>query len=272
MAKPVVHFEIGCRDREKTDHFYTSLFGWTTTEYGPFSRAIDTGSDRGIPGFLTALGHEPHQYVMVYVEVDDIGAVLQQVPQLGGTVVIPETEAPGRDTLPGFTTSTAIRSDCGNPIADRRFSRMNTVFLTRRMRKLHLLVGFVFIAIFLGTGFYMGAFIPDIDRMDHGQRMMMRSAHVYIVMASLVNVVMGCYLKLVEQRGNRLIQQVGSLLILVAPAVFLAAFFVEPEPGQLSRPVSVAGAGALAIGVVFQAFVMLQQRTPNDGGPSGNAN
>ncbi len=147
---------------------------------------------------------------------------------------------------------------------------MNPVTLSRRLRTVHLFWGFAFAAIFLATGVYMGAFIPDIDRMAHGQRMMMRSAHVYILMASLVNLVMGCYLTLVVRRGNRLIQLIGSLLIMAAPVVFLVAFFVEPAPDELQRPLSVAGAAALAIGVVFQAFVMLQQRAPDDGDQSGS--
>jgi len=28
MGMPVVHFEIGCKDKEKTSAFYAGLFGW----------------------------------------------------------------------------------------------------------------------------------------------------------------------------------------------------------------------------------------------------
>ena len=83
MAQPVVHFEIGCRDRDRTDAFYSSLFGWSTTDYGPLSRQVDTGSDRGIPGYITALGHVPHNYIMFYVEVDDIVNVTAIVRYFG---------------------------------------------------------------------------------------------------------------------------------------------------------------------------------------------
>ena len=78
MPNPVVHFDIGCRNREKTNEFYTKLFGWKTTDYGPLSKAVDTASDNGINGYLTALGHEPHNYVMVYIEVEDIAATLEE--------------------------------------------------------------------------------------------------------------------------------------------------------------------------------------------------
>ena len=35
---------------------------------------IDTGSDQGIPGHINSLGHEPHHYVTVYAQVDDLDA------------------------------------------------------------------------------------------------------------------------------------------------------------------------------------------------------
>lgn len=95
MPNPVVHFDVGCRDREKTNEFFTQLFGWSTDDYGPLSKKVNTGSDDGINGYLTALGHEPHNYVMVYIEVDDIVATLNNVGALGGAVVIPKTEIPG---------------------------------------------------------------------------------------------------------------------------------------------------------------------------------
>jgi predicted enzyme related to lactoylglutathione lyase len=34
MGRPVVHFEIGCRDSKKTQEFYTKMFGWDITEPG----------------------------------------------------------------------------------------------------------------------------------------------------------------------------------------------------------------------------------------------
>ena len=95
MPNAVVHFEIGCRDRDKTNEFYTSLFDWSTNDYGPLSKSIATGSEDGIQGFFTALGHEPHNYVLVYVEVEEIAPYLEKVVELGGKVLIPENEVPG---------------------------------------------------------------------------------------------------------------------------------------------------------------------------------
>lgn len=99
MPNPVVHFEIGCRDREKTNDFYSTLFDWNTSDYGPLSKSINTGSESGINGFMTALGHEPHNYVMVYVEVDNILNYIEKATGLGGSVLIPQTEVPGQGSF-----------------------------------------------------------------------------------------------------------------------------------------------------------------------------
>lgn len=95
MGNPVVHFEVGCPDRATSRDFYQKMFDWKAEEYGPMSYKFDTGSDQGIQGFTTALGHEPHNYVMFYVQVDDIGAKIELIGELGGEVMVPETEIPG---------------------------------------------------------------------------------------------------------------------------------------------------------------------------------
>jgi predicted enzyme related to lactoylglutathione lyase len=92
VGQPVIHFEIGCRDRARTGQFFAELFGWGITESGPAS-LIDTGG-AGINGHITALGHEPHHYVTVYVQVDDLAAYLARAESLGGKKLIPPIELP----------------------------------------------------------------------------------------------------------------------------------------------------------------------------------
>src|SRR3984957_19240753 len=87
MGRPVVHFEIGCRDRAKTGDFYSKLFGWNITEAGPASN-IDTGSPRGVQGHITSLGHEPEHYTTFYVDVEDVQAALDHAVALGGKKLV----------------------------------------------------------------------------------------------------------------------------------------------------------------------------------------
>lgn len=94
MGKPVVHFEIGCRDREKTVEFYRELLGWEIQEDVP-AAMINTQGPSGIQGHITSLGHEPHNYLTIYAQVDDLDETLAQAERLGAKTVIPPTEVPG---------------------------------------------------------------------------------------------------------------------------------------------------------------------------------
>src|SRR4051812_36766926 len=85
-GRPVVHFEIGCRDRAKTSEFYSKLFDW---QIGPVPVSkIETGSPQGIPGHITSLGHEPEHYTMFYVDVEDVQVALDKAVELGGKKLV----------------------------------------------------------------------------------------------------------------------------------------------------------------------------------------
>jgi predicted enzyme related to lactoylglutathione lyase len=87
MGNPVVYFEIGCRDQAKTSEFYSQLFDWSITPFGPAS-VISSGAAKGIPGHITSLGHEPRHYTIFYVEVEDIVAALAKAESLGGRKIV----------------------------------------------------------------------------------------------------------------------------------------------------------------------------------------
>jgi predicted enzyme related to lactoylglutathione lyase len=87
MNHPVVHFEIGCRDRTATTQFYRDLFDWSITDSGIASEIAAALPD-GITGHIIALGHEPFSYTMVYVRVSDIAETLKKAEALGGTTLV----------------------------------------------------------------------------------------------------------------------------------------------------------------------------------------
>jgi predicted enzyme related to lactoylglutathione lyase len=93
MGDPVIHFEIGCRDKARTAEFFSKLFDWETEEAGP-ATMIDTGAGAGIQGHITALGHEPHNYVTIYIAVDDIQTYLDKAVALGGKALLPIIKIP----------------------------------------------------------------------------------------------------------------------------------------------------------------------------------
>ena len=92
MGAPVKFFDIGCQNHAATTKFFADVFDWEMTPMGPTSRT--PAGEGGIDGAITSLGHEPHLYVMVYMEVEDIPATLAKVEAAGGSVVIPETPTP----------------------------------------------------------------------------------------------------------------------------------------------------------------------------------
>ena len=92
MNNPVVHFEIGCRDKARTDEFYSKLFDWKLEPMGP-ATMISTG-EAGIGGHISSLGHEPYHYTTFYVQVDDLQAALDKAQELGGKTLVPPVVIP----------------------------------------------------------------------------------------------------------------------------------------------------------------------------------
>ena len=93
MGAPVIRFDIGCRNKPKTLAFYEKVFGWSTKQ-AAYNTEIETGAGKGINGAVTALGHEPHNYVMIYMEVADIDAACAAIKDEGGKIAIGPVEIP----------------------------------------------------------------------------------------------------------------------------------------------------------------------------------
>ena len=93
MGRPVVHFEIGCRDQARTQQFFSDLFDWNIEAQGP-AAMIDTGSGSGIQGHITALGHEPDHYITFYAQVDDVQGYVDRAVALGGKSLMPVVTIP----------------------------------------------------------------------------------------------------------------------------------------------------------------------------------
>lgn len=98
MPAPIVHFELGFRDIETAKKFYGPLFGWEFSPYGNVAMIANIGAmvgTDGIGGHLNSLGHPPHNYCVVYAQVDDLAKTIAQAEKLGGKCCVPATEVPG---------------------------------------------------------------------------------------------------------------------------------------------------------------------------------
>jgi predicted enzyme related to lactoylglutathione lyase len=89
MGNPICFFEIGCQNKESTKAFYAELFDWDiqATDHGTFITA--SGPEMPpIGGMINSLGHEPHQYTIFYVLVDDVAATAAKAESLGGKKIV----------------------------------------------------------------------------------------------------------------------------------------------------------------------------------------
>lgn len=100
MTNKICYFEIGCRDRAKTAHFYSKLFEWKM-QPDPKMTRIQTGD--AVNGHINSLGHEPHHYAIFYVMVDDVAAALTRALSLGGKKLVGPVPLPGGSSFGWFS-------------------------------------------------------------------------------------------------------------------------------------------------------------------------
>jgi energy-coupling factor transporter transmembrane protein EcfT len=131
------------------------------------------------------------------------------------------------------------------------------------MKRFHLIVGLAVVIIFLLTGQYM-EYLHNRQLPD-GQRMLYRSRHIYLLLAGLLNLVIGIYLT-ARQGWRRTLQIVGSLLIVFAPGPLLAGFFSEPDKGPEQTMLAPLGIFAVALGTLFHLISSLRN---NEGSANG---
>lgn len=124
--------------------------------------------------------------------------------------------------------------------------------MQRLLRRGHLAVGVIGLAIFPVTGAYMRIVYPQMLGVDDLKRMLLRSRHIYLLLTALVNLALGMYLP--TTAGNRIrrtLRSIGSLLVLPGPALLLTAFATEPGRADWQRPFSNPAVVATLVGVLL---------------------
>ena len=102
-------------------------------------------------------------------------------------------------------------------------------------KRAHQMVGLLVVILFLLTGQFLEIYYPHIEELDQGTRMMLRSRHIYILMAGLINVGVGAYFSPRTRRPHRILQVVGSILIIAGALLSVVAFFYEPQLPNMKR-------------------------------------
>ena len=122
------------------------------------------------------------------------------------------------------------------------------------MRRLHNVIGILGVVAFLATGFYMRFYPSGMASLGSGTRMVFRSRHIYLLLASLLNLGVGAYIRTSSTVWRRTAQRIGSFLILTAPPLLLAAFFLEPSRTEPGGPFTQTAVIGLFAGTMCHAF------------------
>jgi hypothetical protein len=115
---------------------------------------------------------------------------------------------------------------------------------------MHRAVGAAAIAAFIATGVYLKLRGADLFEPDRMIRFVYRANHVYILLAGLVNVALGAYVRLHAKRWRRNLQVAGSVLLLLAPVLLVLAFVYEAGHASPQRPLTSAGVVLVFLGVL----------------------
>lgn len=115
-------------------------------------------------------------------------------------------------------------------------------------RALHLLIGAAGLIVFVLQGQYM-VNVLLVEEMPDGQRMMYRTAHIYLMLACAVNIAWSYGLQ-TEKKSSGL-QVLISLLFLLPVPMVLFSFFAESTDLSLDRVV-----GSFALYSVFGGSVL----------------
>lgn len=119
------------------------------------------------------------------------------------------------------------------------------------LRRVHLVVGIAAIVAFLLSGQLLGRHHPTMEQLAPELQMMYVSRHIYLLAGALVNAVLGLHLQLQPSGWRRVLQTIGSILILSSVLLLSMAFLVEPPLGMAGRGWrSLLGMVALFVGVM----------------------
>jgi len=118
------------------------------------------------------------------------------------------------------------------------------------IRVAHLIFGFLMFITFLLTGQYMDRNFNHLAEMEDLPRALMRAQHLYILLAALINIVLGSYLTVSKDKLIATFQIFGSLLIVIATLILVYSFFEELPSRHIERPLCRFGLYTMLAGVL----------------------
>ena len=123
----------------------------------------------------------------------------------------------------------------------------------------HLIFGLAMFVVFVTTGKFMRVDFPDKDAIPQELRLLMRSRHIYILFSALIHLVLGVYLRMSADSRIRLLQYMGSALLLVSSIFLVWAFVTETYSLQHFSDLSRNGIYVSLAGVMLHLFAKFER-------------
>ena len=124
-------------------------------------------------------------------------------------------------------------------------------FYLSHLKQLHLIIGVTFVVVFWFSGAYLKFVVWDVMASDDLLRVILRTSHVYILMAALINIAISTHLLAAATKSAQVIQALGSLLLIIAPLLLTYVFFVEPKLDAEVSGFTFLAIVALTVGVIL---------------------
>ena len=121
-----------------------------------------------------------------------------------------------------------------------------------RRSTLHFWAGFAGLIVFALTGQYMQWELGRLEGMPDGPRMGYRSSHIFLLLASAMNLVRGIYSSRFQDGTlSGWLERFSTPLLLAAPVAYLGSFFVESHVGAGDRFLTFFGSVLVVAACVF---------------------
>jgi hypothetical protein len=115
-------------------------------------------------------------------------------------------------------------------------------------------------AVFLLTGQYMDKVHNHLEGVEDGVRLLYRTRHIFILMASLIHIGLGLYYETRIEQWRRWIQKAGSSSLALGTLSLVIAFMNEPRNRNLETPYTHWGMYLILLGVTLHWLSGLKQR------------
>lgn len=122
------------------------------------------------------------------------------------------------------------------------------------IRRAHLVVGVLGLIAFVLSGLYMLLSHDGLRGMPNVPRLLYRTGHIYLLMATLLNLILGLYFQASAQRSHARMQALGSLGLMAGPFLLTASFLLESPPAQMDRPIAALAVYLALAGGVLHAL------------------